>query len=76
MIDILKYKFETDEKAKAITGQLWGFRWALLGSCVVIGYQVTSEARRFLADIVQSKAGAHTVHLSEDGSDVKAVGGY
>jgi hypothetical protein len=72
--DILKFQFETEEKAAAVTTKLKELRYCLLKSAVVVKFPMNKTVRRLIAEVMQSKNGAHTVELSD--YDIDSVGGY
>ena len=72
--EILKFQFETEEKADAVTRNLHPLKLKVMGNCVVVKFPFDKTVRRLLADVMQSKNGAHTVELSD--YDINSVGGY
>ena len=72
--EILKFQFETEEKADAVTRNLHPLKLKVMGSGVVVKFPFDKTVRRLLAEVMQSKNGAHTVELSD--YDINSVGGY
>jgi len=72
--EILKFQFETEEKADAVTRNLHPLKLKVMGNCVVVKFPFDKTVRRLLAEVMQSKNGAHTVELSD--YDINSVGGY